>query len=452
MTALGFVFLALYVVSLRWGRVGIASIMALSIGFADSAMVNVGPVSFSPYYFGALLIVLFTLVLAVMGRRPVAQSRTVLILWVWAAVVTALGPILFAGIPVISSAIGLDQQVDNPSSLGFSISNVAQLGYLTINLVVLLAAIRSSLVRPAAVSAGLGLGVAVALSEPLSRIARLSWPADFFHNSERGFYTTEVARTSAQFSEPSHLGAFAAVASIYFAVMIVTSDARRSRVAAVVGTVASGAALAASGAATGYAGAAIVAGGLALWGVWRLLRRRFAVEIPMPWLVAFSAFTPFVLLVGPILAAKEILELNAVKEATGSSDNRAFVDVHGLVVLFDTYGIGAGLGANRTSSLLPLLLSTIGLLGTVLVIVLFVRVLRNGWSLPGRRPAAFALLTYLAAAVVSFADFTNPMLWALLTLLAGAARVPGGSRLSNESSDVGAEPSSAERGTRSSGS
>jgi len=418
-TALGFVFLALYVVSLRWGRVGIASIMALSIGFADSAMVNVGPVSFSPYYFGALLIVLFTVVLAVMGRRPVAQSRTVLFLWVWAGVVTALGPILFAGIPVISSAIGLDQQVDNPSSLGFSISNVAQLGYLTINLVVLLAAMQSRLVRPAAVSAGLGLGVAVALSEPVARIVHLPWPEGFFRNSNRGFYTTEIARTSAQFSEPSHLGAFAAVACVYFAVMTVTTVANGLRVAALLATVASGVVLIASRAATGYAGVAIVLGSLALWGVWRLLRRRFAVRIAVPWLVAFSALAPFVLLVGPLMAGKEIGELNAVKEATGSSDNRAYADLHGLTVLVDTYGLGAGLGANRTSSLLPLLLSTIGIVGVALVLLVFVRILRNAWRFPERRAAIFGFVTYLAAAVVSFADFTNPLLWLLLTFLAG---------------------------------
>jgi hypothetical protein len=97
------------------------------------------------------------------------------------------------------------------------------------------------------------------------------------------------------------------------------------------------------------------------------------------------------------------------KTDSGSFFNRIAADLFALQLLPRTYWLGVGLGSNRASSLLPTLLSNVGIAGIVVFAVfclkLFVKLPKEyGWL----KWAALALFLNMC---ISVADVTMPTLW-----------------------------------------
>ena len=76
--------------------------------------------------------------------------------------------------------------------------------------------------------------------------------------------------------------------------------------------------------------------------------------------VILSAFAPEV-----IKAAVGVMMDTEGKKQSTSYEERSQKDADSMQILFDTYGLGAGWGSNRSSSLIPSFLSTIGILGAL---------------------------------------------------------------------------------------
>ncbi|MEM0061515.1 MAG: hypothetical protein QW726_06265 [Fervidicoccaceae archaeon] len=102
------------------------------------------------------------------------------------------------------------------------------------------------------------------------------------------------------------------------------------------------------------------------------------------------------------------------KSETVSFINRTTADLHALNLFFNTYGLGVGLGSNRPSSLLPYLLSQVGIIGTLLFIIFigkisayFYKALKN----TNYFEFFFFVPSVLISQLIVYPDITNPTLW-----------------------------------------
>ena len=297
-TLLGVIFAVLYIVSLRWGRRGIASVMVLATPFFDSAALNVGNVSLSPFYLGAVLFACITLPLMSRGHA-FSHFRPLEYLLVYAAIVTAISPALFAGMPVIASGVGIDEQVGYLAPLTYSISNVAQIAYLGLNTIFVLGSMREGLVKRGFVTASFWVGTIIAASVLVASYAGVNWPTAIFHNSDRGLYSVELDRVYAQFSEPSHLGAYAAVALSYFIVLALQEQRNGASAVLVLGALIAGIDVVASAAATAYAALAILFPVALLAGVMSVVWKGFRSRITLAPALLLAAVILCALFRGP---------------------------------------------------------------------------------------------------------------------------------------------------------
>ncbi|MDQ4502982.1 hypothetical protein [Sinomonas sp. ASV322] len=392
-------------------------------------MIVLGEATISPFYFGLILysICSFT----AWRRGPGAQSsgfrgRVVLvILLVYCTFVTAISPALFAGLGVISATNGIDEQVRSLTPLTFTLSNFAQIAYLLLNVMFVWRSQRDGTFEGRHIAIGLAIGAIVACSSFMGDV----WPHALFDNSPRGFYTIETGRFRGQFSEPSHLGAFAVIATIYFGATLARTKTVRGFVGYAVLTFMAVALLYAS--ASGTAAIGLGAAVLAMLAI-SLRGRRFGgstrVRLPvfLGGLVAVVMLT--VLLPSIIDVIKAIVDS---KLGSTSLTNRSLVDQNSIAVLFRTFLLGAGDGSNRGSSLLLMLLSQIGLIGTALFLVVALTSIFRGLSSRANAPAALALIGFLSSAFVSLPDFASPILWSLIAVTYSTAfvRQEGGAAL-----------------------
>lgn len=413
MTPLGVIFLAIFAVSLFAGRKGFLYALALSISFNDSVVIAAGNVVVTPFYVG--LMVYAALWLAVW--RKDAQSASLglggqlpLALLAYGVLITAISPGVFAGIGVVSASIGLDAQANALTPLAYSLSNLAQIAYLALTVFLVISNERSGAFTSKHVSVGLGFGVLVACTGLIGP----SWPHTFFDNSPKGFYSIETGRLRAQFAEPSHLGAFATAAALYFVVMLVMSTTVRQFFVRAIFSGLSVVLLVASSSGTGSIGILLAVILICFIG---LVRRRSSGPIRIP--ISVFLFGLAAAVAAAALLPKLISILSSIiasKTDSLSLSTRSFVDTNSIDVLLRTFLLGAGDGSNRGSSLLLMILSQLGIVGTILFLAIAARAVFRGIRVPANLPASMALVGFLSAAFVSLADFVSPILWSLIAV------------------------------------
>jgi hypothetical protein len=105
---------------------------------------------------------------------------------------------------------------------------------------------------------------------------------------------------------------------------------------------------------------------------------------------------------------------------------RAAKEVHAIVVFVSTYGLGAGLGSNRSSGLLTTMLSSVGLIGTSLFAIVLYRIAKLFPGISAHKSLQvgyWAFVTMLISGVVGVPDINRPVLWGLLVLIVAQLRV-----------------------------
>lgn len=105
------------------------------------------------------------------------------------------------------------------------------------------------------------------------------------------------------------------------------------------------------------------------------------------------------------------------KSETASFIRRKTADIHALNLFFKTYGCGVGLGSNRPSSLLPYLLSQLGIIGTYLFIVFIIKVSYFCYkTLKDTEYFSFFFLipSVIISQLIAYPDITNATLWQFL--------------------------------------
>jgi hypothetical protein len=161
---------------------------------------------------------------------------------------------------------------------------------------------------------------------------------------------------------------------------------------------------------------------------------RFPWYIRKDRLKALLAFGPAVVVATATPVRGILLQYTLQKQNTLSYIHRTAADLFALGLAAKTHWLGVGLGSNRPSSLICSLLSTTGLIGTILFLAMCARLVTNvsgkeGW-------VRWAVLGALINMALAIPDVTTPVLWVALALTivlsrsctGGAASDAGASR------------------------
>ncbi len=206
-------------------------------------------------------------------------------------------------------------------------------------------------------------------------VAEPVWPHALLQNMPGYSYATPE-RLSGTFYEPSVLGLYIVAAACYFGVRLFRPGAApRARLAAVVALVLVGIEFVANASGTALLGLVIVtAVGAAVLLVRQLRSPRFGIS-------------PVMVVLGTAALAAGITQLPALYELTiGSVERKAssfsylargLANERSWEIFLETVGLGVGLGSHRPSSLFFLVLSCLGLVGTILLVALVVVALRR---------------------------------------------------------------------------
>jgi len=195
---------------------------------------------------------------------------------------------------------------------------------------------------------------------------------------------------------------------------------------------------------TGFAvltvgGVGLVAYGLAL-APNRVALRIFVFAVPLA-AVAIAAALSMATLSTQVEESVAMVTRQSLNKAEGESfQNRTGLDLDSVGVLYPTFGLGAGWGSVRASSLVPGLMANLGLFGCALLIWFIVRLVRQVGRARRLAPSrgqlmvldglSAAVLGHVTAAVVSAPALNAPDLYLLLgALIACAARVEADARV-----------------------
>lgn len=449
MTPVGYAFLPLAILCSLARPDTLLSLLVLASVFEASSVFNSSIGSFllgvPPFYIVELLI---TLRLAALAFKRGALLPSVgdprrkyivalLVFWGWASVSAFVLPHVFAGMPVYEPRGGIDEQYEALTPLRWSVSNLAQVLYLTLNAGTVIYAVHivktrrqvtmllGSLAIATAIVVGAGMAQRVALFQGWS------FPYEVFNNNpgySQGFDQAvgDYKRISSTFTEPSYAGSFlAAVAGGLVASFL---RGRRSLVW-LLAAVAAFVVLLDTTATNGYVAFAVVLCCLFLYfSPFRgpkparsfLARGWVALILPILGIAALIA-----------AAFPSLLEaaftLTSEKSDTLSFLHRVYSDLTALAIFENTWGLGVGLGSNRPSSLLMTFLSTVGIVGTILFAVFLFRIARGfpGKSAPSTMHWTFwSLIGLLIAQVVAVPDINRPVLWALIMIAVVQLDIP----------------------------
>ena len=352
------------------------------------------------------------------GRSRFPADVLGVALVVWAAVITIAGPRIFAGTRVFDPALGVDSQVGNMSLLAPSLGNIAQLGYLTLGVLVLLMAGRlfpvDTRLLGSALWVSLVLGAVRMVAEPW-------WPHDLLQNMPGYSYATPE-RLSGTFYEPSVLGLYLVAAACYFGVRLLRGPAARTRIAAVI--------------ALGLVVIEFVANasGTALLGLVVVVAAGAAVLLVRALRSPKMGVSPWAIIGGTGVLALGLTQLPLLYDLTvGSAERKAssfsylargLANERSWQIFLETSGLGVGLGSHRPSSLFFLVLSCLGLVGTVLLVALVIVALTA--AARGEAIAAgWALLGVLVSGVIAVPDLSMPIIWVGLAVCVAGVRSAG---------------------------
>ncbi len=396
-----------------------------------------------PFAFVEVFIALRFMILILKGgmllpsENDPARSIALLLLvfLVWALASSVVMPRIFSGIPVYSPREGLDVDYRELVSLQWSLSNLAQGIYLTLNVAAVLFAchvvrtLRQANKLTKALNWAVLIAVAAGLLQHLAVVSHWSYPYEVFSSNpaySQGFDQEigDFRRINSTFAEPSSAGSFlAAVGSGLLATYLNGRRGFRWLLAILLVIVV----LLDTSATTGYAA---FAGMLCIFAVYFgpfRRRKRTQASFLKTWIPIFCVFGA---VVGVLFFIPNLLEtflLDTIEKAEGLSlAHRLAADLQAFTLFKQTYGLGVGLGSNRPSSLVMTFLSTVGVVGTVLfAIVLYKIVKLFPYKLaPSALQMTFwSLIGLLLAQSIAVPDINRPTLWALFVVVVAQLNV-----------------------------
>ncbi|WFG44919.1 hypothetical protein [Pseudonocardia alni] len=404
---------------------------ALALGGATpaGAALVVGSVAV-PTFYAVALGAAVAVVLGVVGggpfrrtpRRPLPPGVGLLVLFAsWGVLVTLLAPLLFDGQPVVlPSGPGAQIQAGALTS-----SNIAQTIYLVVGICVVVLIARSRSAGPELVGLAAGLVVVLSLWRYGNVEAGLPFPEKVFDNAPFFHYIETapggVQRFRGVLSEPSALAGSCLVAICYLVPRSAQIGGWRRWAALMLATAAGY--LGVISTSTGFLVAAVVVMMVAIATfLLGFLARRTSVSGVAT--VVAAGMVVLALWLVPIVAGFVEAEVGD-KVGSASYDERSGADLASYDTFLDTFGLGVGLGANRASSFLAGLLSTVGIVGALLLVGAIAELVRRSWPVREYRPVVWALVALLTLKVIAGPDLSDPsgVFWIALGLLSRAALI-----------------------------
>ncbi len=422
-------------------------LMILPGAFEAAASIVFGSLGLQPALVPTVILCTNLAVVWLVGGRFVALPQVtrimmpLLLLLLYAILGAILLPKLFAGTVLVHSqkADGLGGDA-TPLTLDFGA--VTQSIYLIIDVSAAFAValmVSSRPMKPISLlyiylSCGL-LTVMIAFWQLASKLAGVPFPSDFFYSNPGWTILQDqsfagVPRVNGPFTEPAAMASFL-LGIMYATFWLVLHGCRRPMV--VVCLVTSMVGILISTSTTGIAAVAVglifIIGYLMTSATAEVSRRFRAMLYPVLLVGVLAAIAV------PIVAPKIITSIGIViaqtanKSDSDSFDQRTTTDTDSLALVVQTFGLGVGWGSNRSSSLIPGLLSTVGLVGTALFLGFIVSLRRaivqsrrylvdEGERLAMSGTAA-GLLGHLVAALLSAPGIGALVFYALLGLLVG---------------------------------
>ncbi|WP_298744242.1 hypothetical protein [uncultured Microbacterium sp.] len=417
---IGIVFLALGILGWIFSERLFIVILAASAAFTTSAAVTVGGYSVSPFHVVGVLAVISAIVSRFRGVGPGHTAATLLMCALgWSALVTAIGPSLFRGMPILEPKGGIDRQVFDPTPLAYTPSMAAQLAYLTIGVGVAVYLAQRQELRPSLAT------IPIALGTFLSALALLPGGGEtigaLFRNSASAWYNAYEARLSGIFAEPSFLGVFSVMA-LAFALFRVAPAKGFEKLVLIGVILIAPITLLASGSAVGAVALVIlVATAIVYYGARFIFAR---MKLHPAWLLV--PFTLVFALATPNTLTGTLTSVITGKTDTESFRNRFASDFFSIDLTAQTYGFGVGLGASRPSSFATLVISNVGVVGFALLASAIVLALVRARRSPQWVAVPVALFALVLAKVIAEPALSTPMMWLLLGMCMYAGRtVPG---------------------------
>lgn len=432
-----------FIIFLPWRMVMVA--LLVSSLLSDAALVNFGSIGLQPVYFLMLLVIARTIAEIALGERTLSLSALRLmaplgILMLISTVVLLIAIVAFQGkIIVVSGTAGFELHKAEPYS--FRRENIAQMLYLAIDIICVycLAHLASrrfddSFARMADLAclvAGYVAG-AVTLWDVAHAYLNVPFAPDFFHSNAGysasfaqriGTSVGVVTRIEGPFAEPSALG-------YYFSGFILYAWNRYRSSASILFfglLLLSIVCLILSTGTTSYFALAffmvVVAGNLAA-GARRFLPRlakggRREIWMTLTFSVGMIAVAAYVLSDWETLSG--IFTAVVIdKGDTTSFDQRSGVDLMALQIVFETHGIGIGLGSHKPNNLVMTLVSNLGIAGTAAFAVFLWRLFfqKAEYTAVAGGLRAF-LLGLLMVHVFSNPGLCGAILWILFGLILG---------------------------------
>ncbi len=425
------------------GLIGWTILLAV---FQGASVLNWGSgnstIGIAPYYFAASLAILHSMLVgesfSVLSDTNHTYLTPLLLFTPYAIGTSFLLPQIHDHLMVDNWRAGRDIYVSYQTPLKWSVSNLAQAIYLTINFGLVTAIVararrENQLYRWVRMFYWSGMIViGVGIYQEAAFNFGLPFPSEFFNSNTAGtqLYRIVLAnlgieRLSATFSEPSFAGAFLAAWLVF-----VLLSPRRGTCVKHPGSqsLAGLLALAMTVSSIGYAAFAtalsilMTRSGRSTLSRLRISRRGLALMVMLVFTVGAMA-----------VAVHHPLEALSFtffeKVASISTISRLSGDADALRLFAATFGLGVGLGSDNSSSFATSLLANLGIPGTCLFIFILYRALaiarRGGDSEPGDariRALRGAFLANLFAMILAISELMWPPFWIILALLLAECR------------------------------
>ena len=374
-------------------------------GFEAAATMVLGSFGVQPNTLPALLFMAHLILLRILGGRFAGQAE----------VVRLMNPLLvFMGIVIVGALVlpnlfseGVmvwPQKSDEHAQalLRFTAGNITQTLYIMLEIGVTFSCaiyvasypVKARRLLYAYLLSGLTVA-AVSLWQFASRMVGIPFPASFFYSNPGVAILADqmmgfgIPRTNGPMTEPAALGAF--LCGIIYASGWLMLHGRSNRlvkvtlVSAVFGVMLS----------TSTTGFVILALGAAITGIYvvttakaDVVRRFGHVAVPLAVAAIVGALSLPILTPNIVDAVGVVVQQTLSKTESQSYDERSQADWDSVAIAIPTYGLGAGWGSNRSSSLIPGIIGNAGLPGLAVII----------WAIFGMRRAIRATSRFVGSA------------------------------------------------------
>lgn len=353
------------------------------------------------------------------ARSPKTGLGLLIFFLAWSSFVSLVAPALFRGIPVLSSRGGLDEQVDKPAALDYTVSNFAQLAYTLLAAAILFYMARSKAATPGFIGIGLSVTTLLCTWRLLSLNLGLPFPENFFDNSPNVRLIESTPEGELRFrgiySEPSSMGAGALTAMVFFGTYLPRARGWRRvgslalfLMAAVNGVMSASATFLSSG--------LVQLALLVVVGAGAFLYRGASIR-PALLSAGLAGVAVSVFFVPRI--AEFVNTVVSEKVGSSSYSNRSEADLFSFKLMLHTWGFGVGLGSNRPSSLVASALSRVGVPGAIAFFGMIWIIIKGAWPSDPYRPTAWALASAVVVRLISGPGLLEPFMAICLGVLAG---------------------------------